>query len=88
MAFYGKYGHLSSVDAAIASLKDIAAEVSPEYLNRIDDHNLSSSEHYDLNRLYRVIEGCQMVIILNEGKMPDTGLPLLFDKKKYNKYSS
>lgn len=80
--FHGRYGNLSTNEAAIQTLKDIALEIKPEQLTKWNDINASPDERYDSLRLVRQIEGLQRVLWLNKGFPPATGLPVFFDHTK------
>ncbi|MDP4145600.1 MAG: hypothetical protein Q8936_14130 [Bacillota bacterium] len=79
MSYWGRYGHLSSVDAARESLLDIAEHVKPEELRDEFNQDLTITQRYDAMRLKRTIYGLQRVIWMNGGMEPITWLPKLFD---------
>jgi len=82
MTFWGRYGHLSSVDAARESLIDIAENVDPKLFDKSEfDESFPVDQRYDLIRLKRTIYGLQRVIWLNGGTEPITWLPKIFDPK-------
>lgn len=84
MSFHGRYGDLSTLEAAKAALIDIDKEIPDEDLVVIEKPIfLNSPIDYDLMRLQRTIEGLQMVIWLNGGFDPSIRLPRLFDHKNY-----
>ena len=73
MAYYGKQGNLSTVEAAKEIIMVIAKDLTSERL-AVDD--------YDGRKLKRTIEGLQAVVFLNGGLMPNTWLPEFIDRKK------
>jgi len=83
MTYWGKYGDLSAVEAAKASLIEIAETISVDYFYKIDSPGLPPSEWYDLMRLHRMVEGLQQVLWLNKVSEPYIWLPKLFDPKKH-----
>ena len=86
MAFFGRYGNLPTVEAARLTLQDIASEITPEFLTRLDNTSLPIPERYQVLQVIKQIEGCQRVIWLNRGVCPVNWLPILFDFKKEHNY--
>ena len=75
MAFHGKYGHLSSINAAIQALKDVEKEYFETKFSKIDDKNVSIEKRYDDMRFLRMIEGLQWVVLKNGGNLSFSKLP-------------
>lgn len=92
MAFWGRHGHLGTVEAATLTLREIANDVTWDDLRRADafdrDHNptVSQEEWYMAHRLVRQIEGLQMVLWLNNAPLPNTWLPQYFHPENHAMY--
>ncbi len=76
--YNGRYGNLSSVDAAQKSLQDIANNYTWDDLNRANDDKAANADRYEAGRLLRTIEGLQMILAKNGGIQPVTWLPMLY----------
>jgi hypothetical protein len=76
--YNGRYGNLSSGDAAQKSLQDIANNYTWDDLNRANNDKATTADRYDSGRLLRMIEGLQMVLAKNGGTAPVTWLPVLY----------
>lgn len=76
--FHGKYGNLSTLEAAELNLKDVEEKLDLKKLNNWNNDNLSLAERYDAMRLVRQIEGLQKVILKNRGSLMFSNLPLFY----------
>jgi hypothetical protein len=82
MAFFGKYGNLSTIQTAISALTDIAEKIKREDLMKWNDVECPFLERYESLKLARYVEGLQRVLWLNGGCPPQTWLPIFFDYTK------
>lgn len=80
MKFGDKYGNLSMVDAAKASLKEIESSMGEEewaYV-RSGEWRLPVGRDYELHRLYYQIMGLQQVILRNDQDLGFSTLPRIW----------
>ena len=85
MAFHGKYGHLSSIEAAKAALIDLEKELDGQTLSDWCNESIPVSTRYDDMRTLRMMEGLQRVVLLNGGDLSFLRLPNLTNLKPIHK---
>ena len=82
MAFHGRYGHLSAVEAAIESLKEIERYENISQLEQKANGDCRDKGWYEANRTLCIIEGLQMIILKNGKSLSFSKLPLYYKPKK------
>lgn len=79
--YHGRYGNLSTLEAAKAALYDIEKNVDPREFEKWKDLSLPNDVRYMSMRLVRQIEGLQRVIVLNGGDFFGSNLPMFYKKE-------
>lgn len=81
MSYHGRYGNLSAKDAAVNGLQDLELNLTESQREGLKKGLWEPlPEGYELLRLHYQVIGYQRVILMNDGNLNFSTLPLLWKR--------